>query len=177
MLSNAGFTAGLRYYRFFGNKAGMNIGLFYSQLHQRLDDLVYDRITYTFDKNVDRTIVQTPRLDYIDLPVQLMYAVSGKQFVTAGACFSYLLNSSNRLIRQQGDKGGVVTYESGYTYAINRYDVQLSLGYSIFLPKRFIMNATYQYGLLDVSKNAAFRSSKADHNTGLRLGVAYKLSR
>jgi hypothetical protein len=170
------FMAGLNYARLLRPGIYLNAGLRFSRLQQHLGILRYEKVSYSFGRNIERTSIETPRLDYLQLPVYVSCRISGSHYLTAGFTYSYLIHSSNRVTVEKGnEQAPVVRKDEGYTYALNKQDVQLTIGYSMLLPNRFNLSFVYGYGLTDISRNSKFHSSAFDRNQGFMLGVGYKI--
>jgi hypothetical protein len=167
------FHAGIRYYYYVHPKIAFSAGLTYSRLHENLGERNYKNISYSFGAIVNNTSIRTIRLDYADLPIAVHYAVFNKHHISAGATVSYLIQSTE-LVKTQSETINEKR-DNGYKQAINPYDVQLNMGYLIFLPKGFNLSVTYNYGLLDISKNATFKSTDFNRNSGFRITLGYKL--
>lgn len=167
-----GAYAALNYTRFISSRIGFGGGIGFSMLKQNLNRS-YVVKEYGFGEKVSRTSIRTMELDYLEIPLKMYYNVGGRHYLHAGATFAYLLQSQDRLVNPS--EGKQDTRTSGFTKAILPYDVQLSVGYAVSFGERFMLNASYYYGLSDVSKNNLFRSQATDRNEGYRLGVSYKL--
>lgn len=167
------FHAGLRYYYFVAPKTGISTGLSYSRIHQDLAPRTYRDIDYSFGMQATETRITTLRIDYIELPVDVHYRVTGNHFATAGALVGYAIQSGEYVEYNGGSANSARS--NGHMDAIHKWDVQLHLGYNYFLNNRYTFSAGYYFGLMDVSGNAAFRSDKSDRNTGVRFTLGYKL--
>jgi hypothetical protein len=165
------FHAGLRYYRFLTPRFAVSSGLTYSRVQQNMDALVFRNIDYSFGQNTRETKITTLRLDYLEIPLSAYYNVKGNHYVQAGATIGYAIQSTD-FVESNGNKG---QSDNGYMDGINRLDIQLNAGYACLIQNRYTFSAGYYYGLTDVSKNAIFNSNKADHNSGIRLTIGYKL--
>jgi hypothetical protein len=172
VLNSFNFHAGLRYYYFVSHKIGLSAGIGYSRQHQDLVTRTYRDIDYSFGQTAVETKITTMRLDYIELPVSMHYRVNGNHFATIGAMMNYAIRSSEYVETGSTSNG---TRDNGYMEAINKFDVQLNLGYNCLINDRYTFSAGYYFGLMDVSNNTAFKSDKFDRNTGIRLSLGYKL--
>lgn len=172
VLGSFNFHAGLRYYYFVSPKIGLSAGIGYSRQHQDLATRVYRDVDYSFGQTAVETKITTMRLDYIELPLSMHYRVTGNHFATIGAMTSYAIRSSEYVETGSSSNG---TRDNGYMEAINKFDVQLNLGYNYLINDRYTFSAGYYFGLMDVSNNTAFKSDKFDRNTGIRVSLGYKL--
>ncbi len=162
---------GIRYNYFITPKLGINTGLTYSRLNQDISR-TYQNIDYGFGQNDQTTTINTKRIDYVELPVNVMYNVSNNHFVSLGAHAGYAIQSKDKVTASGTSEDA---NSNGYLNAINRWDIQLNVGYSYSLTKQWIVSANYYVGLKDVSKNNVFKNANFDNNNGLRLTIGYQL--
>jgi hypothetical protein len=163
---------GLRYYRYISPKIALSAGLTYARVHQNLPARSYKSTDYDFGKNASAIRVTTQRLDYIELPVAVLYQFVPKHSLTAGVTLGYALQSSDKV---DDEASGTQSMESGYLSAINRWDAQLSFGYQYQFTPALWIRTSCQLGLLDISNNTSFKQSETHTNKGLRLTVGYKI--
>lgn len=162
---------GIKYNYFITPKLGINTGLTYSRLSQDISR-TYQNIDYGFGQNDQTTTIRTKRIDYVELPVNLLFNVSNNHFVSLGTHLGYAIQSKDMVTATGSSKD---TNSSGYLNAINRWDIQLNAGYSYSITKQWIVSANYYVGLKDVSKNNVFKNANFDNNNGLRLTIGYQL--
>lgn len=162
---------GLRYYRFLSPKFALSSGVTYSRLQQNLDAQKVQRVDYSFGQTLSETKITTVRLDYIEVPVSVYYAVKGNHFIQAGAAVGYAIQSSN-IIESEGNRS---EKENGYLSGINKLDMSMNVGYACMIKNKYTFSATYHVGLRDITNNGSFSAAKADYNSGIRLTVGYKL--
>lgn len=163
-----------RYGIHLGARADLSIGIGYSRLHMSNAIREYRTVTYGLGEQVETTGINTIRLDYLEMPVNVHYLLHGRHGLTAGASFNYLVSSAD-LVK----KPGQVTYEekaANYYTAFSPVDVQLSMGYTFMCTSRIMLAATGHYGLVDVTRNNVFRNNSAYHHSGLRLTIGYQLN-
>jgi hypothetical protein len=172
-LKSFNFHGGLRYYYFVSPKIGFSTGLGYSRIHQNAGTRTYKDIDYSFGQQARETRITTQRLDYIELPLDVHYRVNGNHFATAGATASYAIMSGEYVEYSSGGTNG--TRSNKNLNAVNKFDVQLHLGYNYILNNRYTFSAGYYFGLMDISKNSAFKSNQFDRNSGIRFTLGYKL--
>lgn len=165
--------AGLRYYYFVSPKVGLSAGLGYSRIHQNAGTRTYKDVDYGFGQKAIETRITTQRLDYIELPLDVHYRVSGNHFATVGAMAAYAIQAGEYVEYSAGGTNG--TRSNSNLSAVNKLDLQLHLGYNYLLNNRYTFSAGYYFGLMDVSKNTAFKSDQFDRNSGIRITLGYKL--
>jgi hypothetical protein len=163
---------GLRYYRYISPKIALSTGLTYARIHQHLPARSYANTDYDFGKKASAIRITTQRLDYIELPVSVLYQFKPKHSITAGIAVGYVIQSSDKV---EDQTIGTVSNQHGYLTAINRWDTQLMLGYQYQLTPSVWMRTSCHMGLMDISNNAAFKQSETHTNKGLRLTLGYKI--
>jgi hypothetical protein len=162
---------GVRYYRFINSKIALSTGLTYARLHQNLPGRSYESTNYDFGKNAASVVITTQRLDYIELPVSILYQLAPKHALTAGVSLGYVIQSADKLQDETGDQ----SQQNGYLNGINRWDTQLNLGYQFNLSQNIWIRTSYHMGLMDISDNTIFKQAGTDTNKGLRLTLGYKV--
>jgi hypothetical protein len=163
---------GMRYYHFVAHKWGLSAGLSYSQIHQHLAARKYDDVNFSFGLENNQTVIVTNHISYVEIPVNIHYNLVKNHYVNAGVTFAYAIQASSDVTRADQDKSQT---EYGYLNALNRKDIKLSIGYSYMAGKKWIVTSAYQYGLMDISTNAQFKSNSIDRNSGIRITLGYKL--
>lgn len=169
---SANVHGGIRYMRFVSSRFAFSIGASYAQLHQDMNR-TYQNIDYTFGQQVQETKINTKRIDYIELPVAVHYAINTKHLINIGCIPAYAIHTNDEVTYSLGEtpSSGKITYLD----AINRFDMQLQAGYSYRFNQTWMLSANYQFGLMDISNNNVFKSTNFDRNQGLRLTLGYKL--
>lgn len=171
VLNSINGQIGVRYYRFVSSKIALSTGLTYARLHQNLPGRSYESTNYDFGKTAASVVVTTQRLDYIELPVSILYQLAPKHALTAGISLGYVIQSADKLQDETGDH----TQQNGYLNGINRWDTQLNLGYQFNLSQNLWIRTSYHMGLMDISDNTLFKQAGTDTNKGLRLTLGYKV--
>jgi hypothetical protein len=168
-----GAHVGLSYAFPVRKKLGMSIGLGYTQLHQSTGTRYYATVSYGFSEQRKTTGIKTVQLDYVELPVLVNYAITPKQGVFAGASLLYILRSSDYK-KNDGD----LTFDTktaNYFKAYQPIDAQMILGYHCWLSTKVRLSASYHYGLVDITQNAAFKRDENNTNKGIRFTIGYQL--
>jgi hypothetical protein len=150
----------------------VSAGIGYSRLHQSEGKREYQKVSYDFDKVIEVTGINTIRLDYIELPVNIYYHLQPKHHLSVGASIAYLIQSED-LIKQQTD----LSYSqnvNGYYAPYQRFDATVNLGYSYLINTKWIGSISYHQGLIDITKNTPFKSDTYNTNSGLRIGLGYQ---
>lgn len=169
---SANIHGGIRYMRFVSPSMAVSVGATYAQLHQDLNR-TYQDIDYTFGQQIQETQIQTKRIDYIELPVAVHYAINSKHLINLGCIPAYAIHSRDLVTLSSGESSS--NNNGTYLDAINRFDLQLQAGYSFRVNETWMVSANYQFGLMDISNNNVFKTTNFDRNQGLRLTLGYKL--
>lgn len=171
--SSLGAHLGLTYAFPLQGRFSMGVGLTYAQLNQTTGTRYYSTTSYGFGEQKKITGLKTVRLDYLELPLTIHYAISPKQGVFAGAALLYIVNSIDYKKNPED-----ITFDqksSRYYQAYRPFDVQALLGYQYWVRSNIKISASYHYGLTDITDNAAFKRNDYNANKGFRLAVGYQL--
>jgi hypothetical protein len=173
VLDNFNFHVAAKYGFHIGRKTDLTLGVGYSRLHQSKGTRTYNVISYDLGEQISTNGVNTVRLDYIDLPVTVYYALHGRHGLSGGFAFSYLVRSADLLKKPDQTKYNINT--NGYFGAFAPFDVQLNIGYTYMLRPRIMLSASYNQGVIDITKNNIFRSDSYNTNSGARFTIGYQL--
>lgn len=167
---------GLSYTRYIKGGLSVKANLLYSHRNNMNTSKIQSVKTYGFGSNIETTTLHTNSLYYIDMPIMLNYGI-GNGNVMIGAQASYLVNGYHTLKTTNESISGEIkeTEENkfGYMEGYNRFDVGLVVGYEHSIAPRWNLGARFNYGLLDVTKNAYFQNTQMDRNKQFRLYVTY----
>lgn len=170
---NINFHMAAKYGFHVGRKTDLTIGVGYSRLHQSKGTRTYNVTSYDLGEQISTNGVNTVRLDYIDLPLSVYYAVHGRHGLTGGVAFSYLVRSADLLKKPDQTRYNIKA--NGYFGAFAPFDVQLNIGYTYMLSPRIMITGSYHQGVIDITKNNVFRSGSYNTNSGARLTIGYQL--
>ncbi|MBC7382165.1 MAG: hypothetical protein H7296_04125 [Bacteroidia bacterium] len=172
------YGIGIKCFYFYSKNFGLSAGIEYRRLHEQLGDRKYVQLSYNFGSNQQIKILTTQRLDYIQIPVWLVYRLNNKNQVNAGINLLAVIQTTDMVqTMQTGDVNlNNVKYEHGYFNAIAATDLQLSVGYSYAATGRLYFHATLYKGLIDITNNKVFKSASADYNKGFTVGIGYKFN-
>lgn len=171
--SSLGTHLGLTYAFTLQGRFSMGVGLGYTQLNQTNGTRYYSTTSYGFGEQKKITGIKTVRLDYVELPLTVYYAISPKHGIFAGGALLYIVNSIDYKKNPEDITFNQKT--SRYYQAYRPFDVQALLGYQYWLGAKAKVSATYQYGLMDITDNAAFKRNEHHANKGIKLTVGYQL--
>ncbi|TAE86260.1 MAG: hypothetical protein EAY81_05765 [Bacteroidetes bacterium] len=168
-----GAHLGLTYAFPLQGRFSMGVGLGYTQLNQTNGTRYYSTTSYGFAEQKKITGIKTVRLDYVELPLVVHYAISPKQGLFAGGSMLYIINSIDYKKNPED-----ITFDqktSRYYQAYRPFDVQALFGYQYWVKSNIKISASYHYGLLDITDNAAFKRNDYNANKGFRIAVGYQL--
>jgi Outer membrane protein beta-barrel domain len=134
---------------------------------------------YDFGYQSDVTEIKTNKLHYVVIPVYAKYNVNDKNTFIAGANIFALFtasNSYNTYSESYGQKTNLTSKKaSGYANGINNYDIGVLLGYKRKLFGNLGAALYFNYGLMDIKKNAYYNQNKFDRNVSAQFMLTYKL--
>ncbi len=171
--NTADFHTGFRWHRYLSQRFTFSTGFGYSRLHQNHGTRTYNSFSYQFGEKVTSTRINTFRLDYLELPVNIHYRIKTRHSISAGLQFNYLLQSAE-LISKTGEQNSSKK-DVGHFKAFSPFDIQSNVNYVVILPNRFIVTTGYYFGLMDITDNKSFKNTRYDRNSGFRLTLGYKL--
>lgn len=171
--NTADFHTGLRWHRYLSQRFTFSTGFGYGRLHQNHGTRTYNSYSYQFGEKVTSTRINTFRLDYLELPVNIHYRIKTRHSISAGLQFNYLLQSAE-LISKTGEQNSSKK-DMGHFKAFSPFDIQSNVNYVVILPNRFIVTTGYYFGLMDITDNKSFKNTRYDRNSGFRLTLGYKL--
>ncbi len=156
-------------------------GAYYTYLSLKLDNIktIVTHINYDFGYQSDVTEIKTNQLHYVVIPVYAKYNVNDKNTFIAGANLFALFtasNSYNTYSESYGQKTNLTSKKaSGYANGINNYDIGILLGYKRKLFGNLGAALYFNYGLMDIKKNAYYNQNKFDRNVSTQFMLTYKL--
>jgi len=182
---NFGAKGGLNISNFVGDiedsesKIGFNIGVFAEIV--LLDKLIFQpEILFSTqgakneDSFDDENYISTIKVNYLNIPLMLKYAVSNKFSLEFGPQVGFLL-SANANVEATMD-GSTISVEESVKESFNNIDFGLNFGASFDLTEKIIIGARYNLGLSNVAndeeeiENEDFKVS----NTVFSFSVGYK---
>jgi hypothetical protein len=162
-----GYHAAIKYHAFLNTCLGISAGIGLSQLATQIPTRTIHDIDYTFGKIDNSLNIATQSIQYIELPVQLHYKISGNHFLTATAQAAYALQTNNQI--WYNNNAAEKKLATGYRNGINQFDYQIGLGYTYHF-NRFYLNGQYLLGMSDVLNNSGIY-----RNNGIRITFGIKV--
>jgi hypothetical protein len=164
-----GYYVGGRLYFDIG-KFSLNTNLHYENINQNLAPREIINKTYDFTSNTTKTSIKNQSIDYAIIGLNAMYPVYKNHSIGMGFQYAQLIKT-NDLFTTQNLENNTITNKStnNYSNGINKSDIQFTLNYQYRFAKHLAVNATYFYGLNDVSTNETANYK----NRGVKLGLQY----
>lgn len=111
-------------------------------------------------------------ITYLDFPIHFGYRMAARHSVSFGMTFSPLVLSSST-IAANADALGV---KQNNTAGLANFDVAGTINYNFNLSQRLDFDATFRYGLFDITDDSYFGTSLIDdRNHQFRIGLSYQL--
>lgn len=168
-----GYYAGGRIYFDIG-KISLNTNLHFEQIHQNTPSRNYIVKEYGFDSKTDETKVENESIQYAIIGLNAMYPFYKNHSLGMGVQYATLIQSNDKFTTINYETGNTnIRQAAGYSSVLNKNDWQLALHYQWRFAKKLAVNASYIYGLDDISKNELFKTTSNDCNRGVKLGLQY----
>lgn len=144
---------------------------------------------YSFGLDSSTTTVTHKRLFQFYLPVNLYYQFMKNHsvFFGLGMCYQpdvYSKVSKTSMTSNAGFAGNVTrqlkenaTSEFGYRSGFSNFDAFVQFGYSYNLFKNLMLQAAYQQGFIDNTKNSYFKNSTNNTQSRISIGLKYNFKR
>lgn len=133
--------------------------------------------SYFLDEETTIRSLNSYELEYFRMPIIFKYNLN-KHHILAGFYASYLINTksilSESIISQSVNKNTsniVTAYRDGF----NDFSYGLILGYNYSLSKMFDLGFRFNFSPADLSKNAYYQNSDADHLSEFQFNIMWKL--
>lgn len=132
--------------------------------------------TFDFGSTIIDTIVDTKRIYYIRVPLQLAYNINNNNSIGIGGLFSYLLNTASHVSINTNNTGPIIKKELGYyAGAFKKWDAALALSYRRKISDKIGLAALSHIGLIDIKSDNFFSKQKFERNVGLIITLTYDL--
>jgi hypothetical protein len=156
---------------------GIKTGLVYSQYGGDFGNRQYNKVLYDFGITFQTTKIKAYQLDYLEWPISISTQINRKGEAQFGVISGLLLQSHNKVsIVKTGDQNSTENYdEKGYVDAYENFDFSFTLGYSHYISKRIKLKLSGKIGIVDISKNAIFKSNSYNNINSLSFGVHFQL--
>lgn len=109
---------------------------------------------------------------YLDIPIHFGYRMAARHNVSFGMTFSPLVLSSSTIAANADAKG----VKQNNTAGLANFDVAGTINYNFNLTQRLDFDATFRYGLFDITDDSYFGTGLIDdRNHQFRIGLSYRL--
>lgn len=164
-----GYYVGGRLYFDIG-KFSLNTNLHYENINQNLAPREIINKTYDFTSNTTKTSIKNQSIDYAIIGLNAMYPVYKNHSIGMGFQYAQLIKTNDLFTTQNLENNTIINKSTNnYSNGINKSDIQFTLNYQYRFAKHLAVNATYVYGLNDVSTNETANYK----NRGVKLGLQY----
>lgn len=168
-----GYYIGGRCYFDIG-KLSFNTNIHFENINQNLAARNYTNKTYDFTSITLNTSIKNQSIDYAIIGLNALYPVYKNHSLGVGFQYAQIIESHDLMSVVNLENNTVTNSNTqGYSSVLNKNDWQLTFNYQYRFAKHFAANASYVYGLNDVTKNDALATNKEDNNRGLKIGLQY----
>jgi len=164
-----GYYVGGRLYFNIG-KFSINTNLQYENINQNLDARYIINKTYDFTSTITTNTIKNQSINYAIAGLNLMYPVYRNHTLGIGVQFAQLVKT-NDLFTTHNLENDIKENKNteNYSSGINKSDLQFTCNYQFRFAKHLAVNATYVYGL----NNVSVLDNKSYNNQGIKLGLQY----
>lgn len=164
-----GYYVGGRLYFDIG-KLSLNTNLHYENINQNLSPREIVNKTYDFSSNTTTTVIKNQSIDYAIIGFNAMYPVYKNHSFGIGVQYAQLVKTNDLFTTYSLETSTTLNKNTNnYSTGINKSDIQFTLNYQLRFAKHLAVNASYVYGLNNVS---TIETSKYN-NQGIKLGLQY----
>ena len=136
-------------------------------------------IDYDFGVFKEEITIKSDKLQFLEIPILLEYAINEKHFIAFGGSFSYLLNANSTVFTKKTDYFNNTTEEKleklGYVNGFEKVDYAVLISYQCALTNRLKAILRFNYGFKDMTKNDYFNNNMNDKNMNIKFLISYNL--
>lgn len=164
-----GYYVGGRLYFDIG-KFSINTNLHYENINQNLEARSVINKTYDFTSNTITTAIKNQSIEYAIIGLNALYPIYKNQSLGIGVQYAQLVKT-NDLFTTNNLESNLITNKKteNYSSGISKNDIQFTFNYQFRFAKHLAVNATYVYGLNEVSTI----NNNRYQNQGIKLGLQY----
>lgn len=164
-----GYFVGGRLYFDIG-KFSFNSNLHYENINQNLDARNVINKTYDFTSYTTTTTIKNQSIDYAIIGLNLMYPIFKNHGLGVGVQYAQLVKTNDLFTTNNLENNTITNKKTeNYSTGISKNDIQFTFNYQFRFAKHLAVNATYVYGLNEVS---TINNNKYK-NQGIKLGLQY----
>jgi hypothetical protein len=168
-----GYYVGGRIYFDIG-KVSFNSNLHFENINQDLGARNYTNKNYDFNSITEITSIKNKSIDYAIIGLNAMYPVYKNNSLGIGIQYAQLIQT-NDLMSIYNIENNTKTNQNtnNYSSVLNKNDWQFAFNYQNRFTKHLAVNASYVFGLNDITINQILLNNKVDNNNGFKLGLQY----
>jgi hypothetical protein len=168
-----GYYVGGRIYFDIG-KVSFNSNLNFENINLDLSARTYTNKNYDFNSITAITSIKNNSIDYAIIGLNAMYPVYKNNSLGIGIQYAQLIQT-NDLISVYNIENNSKTNQNtnNYSSVLNKNDWQFTFNYQNRFSKHLAINASYVFGLNDITYNQVLLDNKVDNNNGFKLGLQY----
>ncbi len=168
-----GYYVGGRIY-FDVGKVSFNSNIHFENINQNLGARTYTNKNYDFNSITAITSIKNKSIDYVIIGLNAMYPVYKNNSLGIGIQYAQMIQT-NDLMSIYNVENNTKTNQNtnNYSSVLNKNDWQFTCNYQNRFAKHLAINASYVFGLNDITNNQVLLNNKIDNNSGFKLGLQY----
>ena len=155
-------------------KVSFNSNIHFENINQNLGARTYTNKNYDFNSITAITRIKNKSIDYVIIGLNAMYPVYKNNSLGIGIQYAQMIQT-NDLMSIYNVENNTKTNQNtnNYSSVLNKNDWQFTCNYQNRFAKHLAINASYVFGLNDITNNQVLLNNKIDNNSGFKLGLQY----
>jgi hypothetical protein len=172
-INSFGYYVGGRIYFDIG-KVSFNSNLHYENINQDLATRTYTNKNYDFNSITAITSIKNKSIDYAIIGLNAMYPVYKNNSLGIGIQYAQIVQTNDLMSIYNVENNSKTNQNTNnYSSVLNKNDWQFTFNYQNRFAKHLAVNASYVFGLNDISNNQVLLNNKINNNSGFKLGLQY----
>ncbi len=168
-----GYYVGGRIYFDIG-KISFNSNLHVENINQDLGARNYTNKNYDFNSITAITSIKNKSIDYAIIGLNAMYPVYKNNSLGIGIQYAQIIQTNDLMSIYNVENNSKTNQNTNnYSSVLNKNDWQFTFNYQNRFAKHLAVNASYVFGLNDITNNQVLLNNKVDNNSGFKLGLQY----
>ncbi|MCF8429243.1 MAG: hypothetical protein K9G64_03850 [Bacteroidia bacterium] len=168
-----GYYIGGRIYFDIG-KVSFNSNLHFENINQDLAARTYTNKNYDFNSITAITTIKNKSIDYAIIGLNAMYPVYKNNSLGIGIQYAQIVQTNDLMSIYNVENNSKTNQNTNnYSSVLNKTDWQFTFNYQNRFAKHLAVNASYVFGLNDITNNQVLLNNKIDNNSGFKLGLQY----
>lgn len=168
-----GYYVGGRIYFDIG-KVSFNSNLHFENINQDLGARNYTNKNYNFNSITAITSIKNKSIDYAIIGLNAMYPVYKNNSLGIGIQYAQIVQTNDLMSIYNVENNSKTNQNTNnYSSVLNKNDWQFTFNYQNRFTKHLAVNASYVFGLNDITNNQVLFNNKIDNNSGFKLGLQY----